>query len=360
MAKKKGMRLIRVLAVLLAVILAVAAAYVAYVFIDYHRIDDRQTLEVTHHAEQAAQVQPGQTYTALTYNIGFGAYTPDYDFFMDGGTQSWAKSKESVLACVNGAGALAAARDADFVLFEEVDLNSTRSYHVDEKALLDACLPGYDTVCAVNYDSPFLFFPFTQPHGKSLSSLCVYSRFPITSSLRRQLPISTSVQKLLDLDRAYAVTRIPMADGRELVLYTIHMTAYTNDSSVRDAQLAMLIDDMTAEYEAGNAAICGGDFNMEMLQNRADEKAAAWTLPLERSRLGVCVNVWDTVAPELAAAQARSCRHAGEPYVKGSTDEWMLDSFLVTPNVTVEDVTCIDAGYTWSDHNPVQLTFRIN
>ena len=27
----------------------------------------------------------GTEYTALTYNIGFGAYTPDFSFFMDGG-----------------------------------------------------------------------------------------------------------------------------------------------------------------------------------------------------------------------------------------------------------------------------------
>ena len=44
----------------------------------------------------------GTEYTALTYNIGFGAYTPDFSFFMDGGESSWAKSKESVLDTVQG------------------------------------------------------------------------------------------------------------------------------------------------------------------------------------------------------------------------------------------------------------------
>ena len=30
----------------------------------------------------------GQEYSALTYNLGFGAYTPDFSFFMDGGKSS--------------------------------------------------------------------------------------------------------------------------------------------------------------------------------------------------------------------------------------------------------------------------------
>ena len=44
--------------------------------------------------------QTGQPYTVISYNIGFGAYEPDYGFFMDGGTESRAWSRERVTANV--------------------------------------------------------------------------------------------------------------------------------------------------------------------------------------------------------------------------------------------------------------------
>lgn len=350
---------LRILAIVLAVVLLAAAAYVVYVFIDYHRIEDHQELAVVRGADPDALVRPGVTYTAMTYNLGFGAYAPDYDFFMDGGSQSWAASPESVRTLISGAGDLIAGRSPDFVCLQEVDLNSTRSYHIDQKAMLDGVLSGYDTVTAVNYDSPFLFFPFTQPHGKSLSSLGLYTRFPASDALRRSLPIATDFSKLLDLDRAYMKLRVPMSDGRSLVLYTIHMTAYSSDSSIRDAQLRMLTQDMLEEYGSGSAVICGGDYNMEMLLTESGENTAEWALPLDRSLLSGLINVWDAVTPEHAAAQQPSCRDAGVPYAPGQTASWMLDSFLVSPNIVVEDVVCLATGYSWSDHDPVLLTFHI-
>lgn len=69
-----------VLAVVLA-LLVVVLGYVAYVFIDYHRIGDQ---ELTVERNAAATVEAGKEYGILSYNIGFGAYEDDYSFFMDG------------------------------------------------------------------------------------------------------------------------------------------------------------------------------------------------------------------------------------------------------------------------------------
>ena len=77
--------------VLLALVILVLG-YVAYVFLDYHRIEDN--LPLTAEGTAASSVQTDVPYTVVSYNIGFGAYEDDYSFFMDGGTQSWAWSKE--------------------------------------------------------------------------------------------------------------------------------------------------------------------------------------------------------------------------------------------------------------------------
>ena len=39
---------------------------------------DDQALKVKN--QQSAQFKPGQTYTAMTYNIGYGSYPPSYSF----------------------------------------------------------------------------------------------------------------------------------------------------------------------------------------------------------------------------------------------------------------------------------------
>lgn len=152
-----------------------SAGYIIYLYVSYIRIPDNQelTVETISEKEKAGdQLTTGQKYSALTYNVGFGAYTPDFSFFMDGGKSSWAKSKESVKETIKGAGELVASRNPDFALLQEVDLNSTRSYHVDEYSVLKETIPAYDSVFAQNYDSAFLFYPFTQPHGKKQVRSC--------------------------------------------------------------------------------------------------------------------------------------------------------------------------------------------
>ena len=71
---------------LLIIALLAVIAYVAFVFLTYSRIEDNVELEVQGKAEEAART--GREYTAVTYNIGFGAYTADFTFFMDGGKES--------------------------------------------------------------------------------------------------------------------------------------------------------------------------------------------------------------------------------------------------------------------------------
>ena len=112
--------------------IAVAAVlgYAAYVLLTYHRIPDGKETGIEKKAENHV-LKEEQSYTISSYNIGFGAYTPEFTFFMDGGKQSVAESPESVVACVKGAGEKIAEISPDFALFQEVDLNSTRSHHIN-------------------------------------------------------------------------------------------------------------------------------------------------------------------------------------------------------------------------------------
>lgn len=311
---KIAKKVLKTIGVLLGFIVVIVLGYIIYLYASYHRIEDNKSLSVESHTETKQTLTTGKQYSAITYNIGFGAYTPDFSFFMDGGKSSWAKSKKSVLKTVKNAGNLTKSYDPEFALIEEVDLNSTRSYHVNEYSILKKCLKNYDTVFAQNYDSAFLFYPFTQPHGSSKAGLALFSRYPIKDSLRRSLPISTSYNKFFDLDRCYSVSRIPVDNGKYLVIFQLHMSAYGNSDKIRKGQIRMLPEHFS--------------FCMDQLPKKE--------------------NLWN------------SSRNADMKYILGKTYTVTLDGFIISDNVKCDMYKNINTGYSYSDHDPVYVKFELN
>lgn len=353
-------KVLKVIGIIIAVLALAAAIYVAYVFTSYNRIEDGQVLP-TGGEPTASEINVLTPYRIVTQNLGFGAYTPDFTFFMDGGKSSWAASKDSVIACIDGAAKDIEALDPDFVLFQEVDFGSTRSYQVDERAQLEAAFPAYASVFAVNYHSAFLMYPFYQPHGASRSGILTLSRAGITGAVRRSLPISTSFSKLLDLDRCYSVSRIPVDNGKELVLYNVHSSAYGGSDEIRTAQMTMLFTDMQEEYENGNYCICGGDFNHDFTGdstqrlNTDGDHDHGWAQPFPENLLPGCLHrCLDYDDKELIP----TCRNCDVPYGP-DCEVFVMDGFIISENVKCEELHNIDAKFTYSDHNPVDMTFSL-
>ena len=377
--KTKAKKVIKITGIILLALVIVLAAYIIYLYASYHRIPDNQELqveEISQNTEAGNELTTEKNYSALTYNIGFGAYTPDFSFFMDGGKSSWAKSKDSVKETIKGAGELVASKDPDFALVQEIDLDATRSYHVNEYSILKENIPAYNCVFAQNYDSAFLFYPFTQPHGKSKAGLALFSKYPITGSLRRSFPISTSFTKFFDLDRCYSISRVPVDNGKELVIFELHMSAYGNSDAIREGQIRMLSEDMQKEYEAGNYVICGGDFNHDLKAADTQSKASdasnntqtdsgdsaepeSWAYPFPRSELpehfSFCL---DQLSEDEKNNLWNSARNADMEYVPGETYTVTLDGFIISDNVECTKYENVNTGYSYSDHDPVYMEFQ--
>ena len=126
-------KIIKIFCVVLAVIVLAVLSYLMYVILSYHRVEDNLTLEIEGNATDTAPVNT--ELSLLTYNIGFGAYSADYSFFMDGGEHSRAFSKDAVISNTNGVLKVIDAENPDLVLLQEVDTDGTRSYHVNQKTL---------------------------------------------------------------------------------------------------------------------------------------------------------------------------------------------------------------------------------
>ena len=96
--KKTVKKIFKVLGIVLGVILLVLIAYIIYLYASYHRIEDNLVLEVESAPDAGEDLEgltsgarpasasaryntaltAGETYSALTYNLGFGAYTPSW------------------------------------------------------------------------------------------------------------------------------------------------------------------------------------------------------------------------------------------------------------------------------------------
>lgn len=367
---------LRIVLCTLGAILLIVGAYLIYVFASYHRVPDNQVLTpqpdplryatMDRVPPERLDILPGeQTYTIMTYNIGFGAYTPDYSFFMDGGKSSWAKSEEALKENLINIGDMIEGYDPDFVLLQEVDEDGTRSYHVNEVAYM--CATDYfQHVYAQNFDSPYLFWPLLEPHGANKSGILTLSSAYISSALRRSLPVADSLTKIVDYDRCYSISRLPVGElsgfgfdtstsSKELVIYNVHLSAYSTDE-VREAQLSMLFEDMNNEYKKGNYIICGGDFNHDLRSNNESGSVPGWaqSFPKETLPSGFAFG-FDTIMDADIAHD--SCRNADEAYNPDTTFTVLADGFIVSNNITVTAYKVVDLQYAYSDHDPVIMEF---
>ena len=77
--KRIGIGLLSLIGILLVVIIG----YVGYMQMHYYRISDNRKLTVKNN--QAKKLSLYHPYSIITYNVSFGAYNHNFDFFMDKG-----------------------------------------------------------------------------------------------------------------------------------------------------------------------------------------------------------------------------------------------------------------------------------
>lgn len=368
-----------VLVVLLAIILLFAATvggYVAYVALQYYRIEDMQSLEICDGVEKSVSTET--EYSVISYNLGFGAYSPEYSFFMDTGVMQdgtavagkYAKgmSKADVEKNVTGQLNVAKEQNCDFYLFQEVDEKAARSYKIDMRQRGRNELSGYSTVYAENFHTANLFYPFNDPIGKTNAGIMTYSRYKMQSSVRRSFPITDSfIDKLFDLDRCFSISYLPVeGKNASLALINLHMSAYDEGGKIRAQQLKMLNEVLAEERAKGNYVVAGGDFNHCLIADYfdSDDKAFAYfeskqktpdwvkNSVLHQSEIAEGFNL-------VASINEATCRGADIPYEKGVNFVTVIDGFIVSDNVSVIDKTTVDTQYAYSDHNPVKMSFKL-
>ncbi len=284
------------------------------------------------------------TFTLLSWNIGYAGLGAKNDFFFDGG-KDMRPSKENFEEYLSGiANTLNNADSIDFILIQEVDINSKRSYFTNE---VNAIVPGLENHAystAINYNSKFVPRPLLTPYGKTYGGLISFSKYAPSSSTRFALADDASwPMSLFFLKRCFQEFRYPLANGKELVVINQHLSAY-DDGTVKQEQMDTLAKKLLKEYELGNYVVVGGDWNQFPPHYKPSEPTSEKSVEENYPAQG-----W-TWAADLNKS---SNRKLDAPYVKGKTIEVVIDYFLLSPNIQLLEVKGVDKGFAFSDHEPV-------
>ena len=386
MAKNKKVKKIIICSVVVAIgiPIIIVGAYATYVLASYHRIGDKIE-EVNHKAAQNT-VSLNSELSVTSFNIGFGAYSDEYSFFLDQGINAdgsanvgyygKAISKDDVLANTQGCLDSAISLNSDFYVFQEVDKDSDRSYHVDQNAILVDTFNTFDSTYVLNFDSAYLFYPLHDPHGKSIAGLNTFSKYKIESSERHEYKVADDLSKLFDLDRCFSSNRIKVENDKELVLINSHMSAYDEGGKIRNEQLKQLYTFMLNEYQKGNYVVCGGDFNHDLLTNNpmypqyTEENFAYKDLTSQQKPDWVNYlfdsdknSKYDSTFTVIASDNQPSCRGCDLPFTYGVNFLSTVDGFIISPNVEYKSVTTTvlgqNDGFEFSDHQPTTMKFSL-
>ena len=356
-AKRSAGRVIgRILLTIVLVVVLLLGIMIGFLSLTEYRPADTETLSVDHAA--AGSLRAGDSLTVLTWNIGYGALGDNADFFMDGGSSVYTADRARVDANLDGILTVIRQQSPDLLLLQEIDLDSSRSRHVDECARVTDAMPGFDSVFANNFKVAFLPYP-VPPMGKVDSGLLTLSSYPVDEAARIQLPIPFSwPMRMANLKRCVLLSRIPLEGGGELVLVNLHLEAY-DDGEGKLAQTAMLRDILDREAAAGNYVVAGGDFNQ--IFSNADVNA----YPAQEGKWQagqIDASVFSDAWQLEMDASVPSCRSLDQPYAGADAagfQYYLIDGFIFSSNIRVEALQTLDCGFVCTDHNPVRAEITL-
>ena len=348
------MRIIRPVVYLILILVGAFLLFLLYATADDYRPDE-VTLQSTECEPDI--ISDSCLINMVIWNIGYAGLDASMDFFYDGG-ERMRPDKEGVIRNMEGiTQTLEPYHDFDFIMLQEVDRNSKRSYHLNEFQTIKDQFQGYYSSFGMNYDVGFVPIPVTEPMGKVESGLMTLSKQCPNCVERRSFPGNYSWPiKLFMLDRCFLVNRYTVRNNRELLIINTHNSAY-DDGSLRTQQMTYLRDYLLSEYKKGNYVIVGGDWNQTPFGLKPE-------LPFHHFDTENLTYVEkDFPAPGWKwsfDASLPTNRRVATPYNRSSSPTTVIDCFLASPNVELIEVKTIDLNFQYSDHQPVQLKARFS
>lgn len=347
-------KLLKILLCLVLVIVLALAGLVGWLSVTEFKPAPVEELPISG-SSGSPSLQAGQELEVLSWNIGYAGLGEGSDFFMDGGTEVQAADEETVEKYLAGVEAYINSDRPDLIMLQEVDIDSSRTYRINQAERLGSG----NYVHALNYACNFVPIPIP-PMGRIYSGLLTMTDYQIDQAERISLPCPFSWPvSTANIKRCLLVSYLPIeGSDSQLVLVNLHLEAY-DDGEGKIAQTKQLKEFIQSEYEKGNYVIAGGDFNQSFpgsLEIYPNTHPELWTPGLlDNSLLPEGWSyTYDSSVP--------TCRLLNQPYDPSDTENtqyYVIDGFILSPNVELTGVESVDLGFENSDHNPVRISVKL-
>ncbi|MBF2017889.1 MAG: endonuclease/exonuclease/phosphatase family protein [Rivularia sp. T60_A2020_040] len=278
-------------------------------------------------------------FTVITYNIGY----------LSGLTNNQAVDREKKLFDDNLKTVVDALKpfNADFIGLQEIDLESKRSFNINQVAELAEQLSFNQAGIAINWDKnyvPFPYLPFSAHFGKILSGQAILSRYPITNNKRIVLDKVASkpfFYNALYLDRVAQVSEIKV-NNRSIIIINVHLEAF--DIPTRRKQTEY-IQKLLSEYVDKYPVLLIGDFNSTVPPIPENPQPTVDILLKTAA-------IKSALPPEALNNPQIATFPSDKPIVK-------FDYVFYTPkNIELIEWRIVDQVKQASDHLPVMMKFR--
>lgn len=308
-------------------------------------------------------LETNQTISLFDWNIGYAGLGKNEDFFYDGGKQVRPKSKKVVQNYLEGIKQTIARYPSDIIFLQEIDVKAHRTWKINQfEEIKNATQFGGSF--AYNYKTLFVPIPFP-PMGRVEAGLSIFTNLETISAERHSLPVPFKWPiRLANLKRCMLVTRIPLYKngentGLELILVNFHLEAFDNGEA-KIAQTKALKQFIEREYQKGNYVISGGDFNQSFPASKEYPILDENNWKPGQLETDILAEGWQFIFDD----SRPTCRLTSKPYndEDAAAKNWqyyVIDGFLISPNIEPLSIKVLDEDFQNSDHNPIYFTFTL-
>ena len=346
------MKILKRITIAILIVVIAAGGFLGWLTVVEYKpnpVDPAETISTT---KESKSVELGQDLDILSWNIGYAGLGAKEDFFMDGGEKVAPDSVEVMEGYLDNIVKYINKENPDFAMIQEVDLNSDRTFNFNQTAKFT----DKNTNFAPNFRAKFVPFPMP-PLGKMDSGLLSTTDLEVEKAERIALPVAFSWPvRTANLKRCLLATYIPIKDShKKLVVVNLHLEAYDSGEG-KIKQSKALRDFITNEYEKGNYVIAGGDFNQTF-------PGTIEKYPILNDKNWVPGTLEDDFLPEgwkfTYDISEPTCRLLDKPFDEKTSQRYVIDGYVCSPNVKVNKVESVNLQFENSDHNPVKLNVTL-
>lgn len=205
--------------------------------------------------EGVAFAEPKDTISVTTFNVGY----------LSGMTNNLPVDREKEFFDDNLSQAIDILKslNPDIVGFQEIDVQSARSFEVDQLHAICSALVFPQAYLSINWDVKYLPFPYWPPSqhfGKIISAQGIASRFPLsndTTLVLKKPADNDNMYNAFYIDRLVQKVDVKIG-GKQVKLMNVHLEAFVENS--REEQAGVVKREIE-KYSDKMPVIVLGDFN---------------------------------------------------------------------------------------------------